>query len=114
MNARRVFFGLGAAAAATAFAFGLASAAQAQTTDPSFRLNNRSNQTIMELYVSSSAVSNWGGDLLGTNVLAPGQSFVVRLPNGQCQNDIRIVLEGGRAVERRQINTCELTDINYP
>ena len=109
MTARRA---LPALTAALAIAF--AGAAQAQTTDPSFRLNNRSNQTIMELYVSSSSVSNWGRDLLGANVLAPGQSFIVRLPDGQCVNDIRIVPDGGRPVERMQINTCNLTDINYP
>ena len=114
MTLRRALFGLGSAAVAAAFAFGLADAAQAQTTDPSFRLNNRSNQTVMELYVSASSNNNWGQDLLGQNVLPPGQTFVVRLPNGQCVNDIRIVVEGGRATERRQINTCELTDINFP
>lgn len=114
MTARRVLFSLGAVAAAAAFTFGLAGAAQAQTTDPSFRLNNRGNQTILEVYVSSSANSNWGQDLLGTNVLAAGQSFVIRLPDRQCQNDIRIVVEGGRATERRNINTCELTDFNFP
>ena len=114
MTARRAFLGLGAVAAATAFAFGLAGAAQAQSTDPSFRLNNRSNTTIMEIYVSSSQDSNWGQDLLGANVLPAGQTYIVRLPNGQCVNDIKVVLEGGRAIERRQINTCNLTDINFP
>jgi len=110
MTSRRVLPAL----AAAALGLGFAAAAQAQTTDPSFRMNNRSNQTIMELYVSSSQVSNWGQDLLGANVLPPGQTFIVRLPNGQCVNDIRIVLEGGRAIDRMQINTCNLTDINYP
>ncbi|MBP0465115.1 hypothetical protein J5Y09_14415 [Roseomonas sp. PWR1] len=93
---------------------GFAGAAAAQSTDPSFRLNNRSNQTIMEVYVSSSQDQNWGRDLLGANVLPPGQTFVVRLPDGQCTNDIRIVIEGGRSIERMQVNTCNLTDINYP
>ncbi|WP_198371901.1 hypothetical protein [Roseomonas rosulenta] len=114
MTSRRALFGLDTAATVAALVLGLAGAAQAQTTDPSFRLNNRSNQTIMEIYVSSSADSNWGRDHLGANVLPPGQSFVVRLPDGQCVNDIRIVVEGGRNIDRMQINTCNLTDINYP
>ncbi|MBR0660177.1 hypothetical protein [Neoroseomonas oryzicola] len=108
MTVRRSLF---AAAVAT---FALAGAAQAQTTDPSFRLNNRSNVTIMELYVSSSADRNWGQDRLGANVLAPGQSFIVRLPDGQCVNDIRIVPQNSQPIERMQINTCNLTDINFP
>lgn len=114
MTTRRAAFGLGSLAVTAAFALGLAGAAQAQSTDPSFRLNNRSNQTIMEIYANSSATSDWGRDHLGANVLPPGQSFIVRLPAGQCMNDIRIVLEGGRNIDRMQINTCELTDINYP
>ncbi len=114
MTLRRAFLGLGTATTAAALVLGLAGTAQAQSTDPSFRMNNRSNQTIMEIYVSSSNDSNWGRDHLGANVLPPGQTFVVRLPNGQCVNDIRIVLEGGRNIDRMQINTCNLTDINYP
>ncbi|NMJ40329.1 hypothetical protein GWK16_03695 [Roseomonas sp. JC162] len=100
--------------AVAAVALALSGAASAQTTDPSFRLNNRSNVTIMELYVSSSADRNWGQDRLGANVLAPGQSFIVRLPDGQCVNDIRIVPQSGQPIERMQINTCNLTDINFP
>jgi hypothetical protein len=114
MTLRRTILGLGTATTAGAVLLGLAGAAQAQSTDPSFRLNNRSNQTIMEIYASSSQVSDWGRDHLGANVLPPGQSFIVRLPDGQCINDIRIVLEGGRNIDRMQINTCNLTDINYP
>ena len=38
----------------------------------------------------------------------------MRLPDGQCVNDIRIVIEGGQNIDRMQINTCNLTDINYP
>jgi hypothetical protein len=112
MTLRRAF--LGTASTAAAFLIGLAGAAQAQSTDPSFRLNNRSNQTIMEIYASSASDSNWGRDHLGANVLPPGQSFIVRLPAGQCVNDIRIVIEGGQNIDRMQINTCNLTDINYP
>ncbi len=112
MTLRRLFLGLGTAAAA--ITLGFAGAAQAQSNDPSFRLNNRSNQTIMELYVSSSAVSNWGPDLLGANVLPAGQSFVVRLPAGQCVNDIRIVFADGRSTERRSVDTCNLSQLAFP
>lgn len=86
--------------------------AVAQTSDPSFRLNNRSGQTIMEVYVSSSAVSSWGSDRLGANVLQSGQTLVIRLPMGQCVNDIRLVMQNGRSMERRQVNTCAITDYN--
>jgi hypothetical protein len=114
MIARRALFRLGTATSATMLALGVAGAVRAQSTDPSFRLNNRSGQTVMEVYVSSSANQNWGADRLGADVLPAGRSLVIRLPDGQCVNDIRIVPEGGRPTERMQVNTCNLTDINYP
>jgi hypothetical protein len=91
---------------------GLSAPALAQTTDPSFRLNNRTGATINEVYVSSSASSNWGNDRLGSNVLNSGQTLTVRLPNGQCMNDIRVVYANGRSQEWRQQNTCSITDFN--
>jgi hypothetical protein len=92
----------------------LAIPALAQTNDPSFRLTNNSAATINELYVSSSAMTDWGPDRLGQNVLGSGQSYVVRLPAGQCMNDVRVVYANGQANERRQINTCALTDMVFP
>jgi hypothetical protein len=97
---------------AALLALGLAGPALGQSSDPSFRLNNRTGQTIMEVYVSSSQVSSWGQDRLGSNVLPAGQSLTIRLPTGQCVNDIRVVMAGGRAMERRQVNTCAITDFN--
>lgn len=103
---------LPAALLAAPLALGVAGHALAQTTDPSFRLNNRSGQTINEVYVSSSQVSNWGQDLLGTNVLASGRTLNIRLPNGQCVNDIKMVFANGRTLERMRVNTCNITDYN--
>jgi hypothetical protein len=81
--------------------------------DPSFNVVNRSGRTITELYVSSAQVNSWGSDLLGSNVLAQGRSFPVRLPSGQCVNDIRVVYQGGQAEERRAIDTCPLNEVVF-
>ena len=97
-------------------AAGLASlgTARAQTNDPSFRLTNNSNVTINEIYVSSSDENSWGPDRLGDRALGSGNTYVIRLPAGQCVNDIRVVYTNGQANERRQVNTCRLTDIVFP
>lgn len=81
--------------------------------DPSFNLVNRSGQVINEIYVSPVTVNAWGSDLLGANVLPNGQSFAVRLPAGQCRNDIRVVYAGGRSEERRDIDTCPLSEVVF-
>jgi hypothetical protein len=98
--------------AAAGLAFG--GAAQAQTNDPSFRLTNNSSVLINEIYVSSSATDSWGPDRLGDRTLGSGAAYVIRLPAGQCVNDIRVVYANGQANERRQVNTCALTDIAFP
>jgi hypothetical protein len=97
---------------AALLAIGLSGPALAQTTDPSFRLNNRSGQTINEVYVSSSQVSSWGQDRLGADVLPAGRTLIIRLPNGQCVNDIKVVFANGRPLERMRVNTCNITDYN--
>lgn len=90
----------------------LAAGGPAMAQDPSFRLNNRTGQTINEVYVSSSRLSDWGRDLLGANVLQNGQTLTIRIPAGQCLNDIKVVYANGQTMERMQINTCQLTDVN--
>ncbi|WP_368415191.1 hypothetical protein [Falsiroseomonas sp.] len=97
---------------AALLAIGLSGPVMAQVTDPSFRLNNRSGQMITEVYVSSSEVSSWGQDRLGTEVLPAGRMLIIRLPNGQCVNDIKVVFGNGRTLERMRVNTCNITDYN--
>lgn len=91
----------------------LASGAATAQTDPSFNIVNRAGETINEIYVTSVQINSWGQDLLGANVLPNGQSFPVRLPPNQCENDIRVVYASGRNEERRRINTCPLTEVVF-
>lgn len=92
----------------------LAAPAWAQSNNPDFTLNNRGNVVINEVYVSSSRVSSWGNDRLGQTVLPPGRGLNVVLPAGQCVNDIRVVYANGQSSERLQVNTCNLTEVNFP
>jgi hypothetical protein len=89
-------------------------AAVAQTNDPSFRVTNNSAAKISEIYVSSSGVNSWGPDRLGDRTLGSGGSYTIRLPAGQCTNDVRVVFNDGNASERRRVNTCNLTDMVFP
>ena len=95
---------------AALLAAGLFAPAFAQAQDPSFRVNNRTANVINEVYVSSANDNAWGADRLGANVLAPGQSLTIRLPQAQCINDIRIVFANGQTHERRRVDTCQITD----
>lgn len=89
--------------------------AKAQTGDPSFNMVNRSSRTIYEAYASPSSDRNWGPDRLGQNIIPAGRSFVIRLPNGECIYDVRVVYDrqGGPSEERRNINLCNLTELVF-
>lgn len=80
--------------------------------DPSFRLTNTGRRVVREVYVSGVQERGWGADRLGAEVLNPGQRMVVRLPMGQCVNDIRVVFMDGAAQEQRAVDTCGLTDLS--
>jgi hypothetical protein len=82
--------------------------------NPSFNLVNRGRSAIREVYVSSVRENDWGADRLGQNTLPAGQHLPVRLPQGDCMNDIRIVWMDGRPEERRAVDTCALVNVVFP
>lgn len=89
-------------------------AAWAQSNDPSFNLVNRSGQTINEIYVSASTEPAWGRDRLGSDVLPNGRSFPVRIaPAAGCRQDVRVVYADGRPEERRNVDTCAITEMVF-
>ncbi|MFC7542945.1 hypothetical protein ACFQU2_30595 [Siccirubricoccus deserti] len=81
-----------------------------QQGNPSFNLVNQSGQVIEQFYASPSSENSWGPDRLGDEVVQPGARFAVRLPAGECTYDLRWVLQGGQAQERRRLNLCETVD----
>jgi hypothetical protein len=82
--------------------------------EASFNFVNRTTDTIQELYVSGSRDDNWGRDRLGRDTLAAGQRRRVEVPGSGCNVDIRVVFDGGRAQERRNVATCDRGEISWP
>lgn len=78
--------------------------------DTSLQLVNRSSTTVLEFYFSTSSDSNWGVDRLGDGILQPGasQAFDTGAPGA---HDFRVVLDGGRNAELRNINICTTSAI---
>jgi hypothetical protein len=90
------------------------SSRQQAADDPSFRLVNRGRSAVNELYASAEGEDDWGEDRLGEETVAPGAARVVRLPNGQCLYDVRIVYANGEATEKRHLNLCGMNDMRVP
>ncbi|WP_439594611.1 hypothetical protein [Falsiroseomonas sp.] len=92
---------------------GASPAPSASQANPSFNLVNHGNAVIREVYVSSVREDNWGEDRLGDQVLPPGRHLAVRLPAGDCLNDVRIVWMDGRNEERRRLDTCQMINLVF-
>ena len=77
--------------------------------DPSFRLLNRADQKLTELYATPSGRANWGRNRLEAP-LAPNAAMQFRLPaDGNCLYDLKVVFADGRLRERRNTNLCQMT-----
>ncbi|SDB28981.1 hypothetical protein [Belnapia rosea] len=76
-----------------------------------FNLVNSTGQTIERVYVSPSRISSWGPDVLGNAVLPPGQSVWIVPQLSDCVLDIKVIYQGGREEERRQVNACSLSRV---
>lgn len=84
-----------------------AGAAQAQ--DVAYTLYNNSPLTVMEFYASPSDVGSWEEDILGANVLPPGQAGTVTIADGrsQCVYDLMFVFEDGQTLTD-SVDICTL------
>lgn len=70
---------------------------------------NESKRVIREFYATNSGVNVWGRDLLGQNVIHPGQRYIFNFDDGSgfCMFDFRAVLDNGQPIERYRVNVCE-------
>ena len=78
--------------------------------DPSFRIVNRGQREVDEVYARLAGSANWGRDRLGDITIDSDSYQVVRLPAGQCMWDVKLVFDSGPTLERRRLNLCDITD----
>ena len=78
-------------------------------------IQNRTGDTIMYLYWSNVAASNWGDDRLGSGVLANGQDWNVTVDDGSgaCPFDFRAQLSDGRDLEQRNVDVCSVYVVQF-
>lgn len=91
-------------------------AQQAQPAPPQFTIKNEGEVTLMQLYVArgGQGARGWGPDRFGAEVVPPGESFRVRLPQGfGCTVDIRIVFEDGEEEVRERVDVCRAREVAF-
>lgn len=86
----------------------LAGIAPAVAETVQFTLINASSSTIAHFYTGPASSDEWGDDLLGDQILAPGEQGTVTIGADDCTYDLRFETDGGAELEAREINVCEL------
>ena len=85
--------------------------------DRRIELANGMRMAIVEVYAAPAGTERWGQDLLGDDVLPPGGTVLLSLPEGNsCWRDLRSVFDDGTSLTRRSINICQMPRyaISYP
>lgn len=87
-----------------------------QRYDRSFELQNDSFYTIVYVRASPSSSDYWSDDILGRDVLYPGESLSVYVPPGSgsdCYYDIQITDETGHEQDFYNIDLCSVYVLTY-
>ena len=91
--------------------------AQAVLADPrDFTLENDSLSYIIHVYVSPSSSTSWGDDILGVDVLGPGQSVDITFDTSigrTCIYDLLVVTEDGSRTRKNRENLCTTSTEYY-
>jgi hypothetical protein len=90
----------------------VAGRAQAQGENPSFRLINRRDIAIAEVYATPSGFENWGRNRLDKTTLAPQAERVFKIPtNGNCFYDLKVVFADKKVREKHHENLCKFSNL---
>jgi hypothetical protein len=91
----------------------LTAATPAKSDHTSFYVVNRSPVALMEVYATSVVNRSFGQDLLGANIINPGNRRLVRpVDNRGCLFDVAFTFYGGHTVNRRNLDLCTITELS--
>ena len=93
---------------------GAAPSATVGTARQNFSVVNATGHIVATLNVSPTSESEWGPDILGQDVLQPGQtaSVVFDRAEQQCNYDIRATYDDGDTSDVRNVNLCQVGTVN--
>ena len=112
---RRTFFSR-VAGAMLALALVISSFSTAFADPRDFVLINNTGRILHQVYVSPSNVTDWGDDIMGRDVLMPGETVTItfaKFTQGDCFYDIKVITEDGAEGQLNQVNLCETNTVTF-
>ena len=104
---KRVIIVSAAGAAVAAFALGVHAEGDARLN---FGLENDTGRAMTSLMLSPAGDDDWTAVTLDRGRIGAGASTQVRMDGAgrQCEYDVRADLDGGQAIEKDDVNLCDL------
>ncbi|HBB34077.1 MAG TPA: hypothetical protein DDZ80_07815 [Cyanobacteria bacterium UBA8803] len=82
------------------------------SNDRVFDVINHTNSIMEEFYFQPATEEDWGEDLLGSEVINPGESVSIPVDSDKCIYDFKAVFEDGDVLEE-EADVCENNDITF-
>ena len=99
---------------AAAIALPLAGVAHADERD--FTLVNSTSQVLTHVFVSPTAVDDWGDDILGRDVLGSGESvfiYFTKFTEGACAYDVKVLADSGAEGKLFGVDLCATDTVTF-
>lgn len=90
-------------------------AGPALAEDRRVKIINETDHTIVQFYASNVGQDDWEEDILGADMLRPGQSVTINIDDGSgyCKYDFKAVFSDGDVLVRQGIDVCKVSVYRY-
>lgn len=103
------------ALSSAAIVLSLALVGPAAAADRQVLVTNKTSYTIKSFQASNVGASDWEEDILGENVLEPGQQVNVNIDDGTgaCHFDFLATFEDADTAEKRDVDVCQISSFDF-
>lgn len=80
-----------------------------------FDITNDTATNITKFYTNPTGIEDWGEDILGIDILRPGESASITIRNSQnvCTYDIKAVFDNGEEVIKYKVDLCTVENYTF-
>jgi len=93
----------------------LAGTNAAVAADRKVKVVNKTKTAIFAFYASRTSTNDWEEDILGDDVIMPGESMVIDIDDGTgaCRFDFKGEFEDGDEVVKSNVDVCKIGEFSF-
>jgi len=93
----------------------LAGTNSALAADRKVKVINKTKTPIFAFYASRTSTNDWEEDILGEDVIMPGESLLIDIDDGTgaCKFDFKGEFEDGDSVVKRNVDVCKISEFSF-